>query len=57
MMGDAPLHQVLINGGSSLNILFTRTLRKMGLIEKSLKSSHVPFYDIIPYKSTTPLGI
>jgi hypothetical protein len=51
------LTRVLIDGGSSLNLLFTSTLKKMGLdISKMLTPSRAPFYDIIPGNAATPLG-
>jgi hypothetical protein len=31
MVGDAWMYRVLIDGGSSLNILFVKTYSKMGL--------------------------
>jgi hypothetical protein len=43
------LTQVLINGGSGLNLLFASTLKKMGLyISNMLTPSKAPFYGIIP---------
>lgn len=53
---DARVYQVLIDGRSSLNILFVETFKKMVLSEKSLKPSPTPFYVIILWKSTTSLG-
>jgi hypothetical protein len=43
------LNEVLIDGGSGLNVLFTKTLKKMKLdITDMLTKSMSPFYDIVP---------
>jgi hypothetical protein len=55
-VGDARLHQVLIDGDVNLNIIFAKIFKKMGLFEKLLKPSLAPFYGIILGKSTTPVG-
>jgi hypothetical protein len=48
---------VLIDGGSGLNVLFTRTLKKMKLdITHMLTKSTSPFYGIIPDNAAIPLG-
>ena len=52
------LTQVLIDGGSGLNLIFASTLRKMGLNYMSLLTpSKAPFYGIIPGNSSTPIGL
>ena len=49
--------QVLIDGGSGLNLIFASTLAKMGLNYMSqLTPSKAPFYGIIPGNSSTPIG-
>jgi hypothetical protein len=51
------LNKVLIDGGSGLNVLFTRTLKKMKLdITHMLTKSTSPFYGIIPRNAAIPLG-
>jgi hypothetical protein len=51
------LNKVLIDGGSGLNVLFTKTLKKMKLdITHMLTKSTSPFYDIIPENAAIPLG-
>jgi hypothetical protein len=51
------LTRVLIDGGSSLNLLFANTLQKIGLdITDMLTLSKAPFYGIVPGNSMTPLG-
>jgi hypothetical protein len=43
------LNKVLIDGGSRLNVLFAKTLKKMGLdITNMLTKSNTPFYGIVP---------
>jgi hypothetical protein len=48
---------VLIDGGSGLNVPFTKTLKKMKLdITDMLTKSVSPFYDIVPCNVAIPLG-
>jgi hypothetical protein len=52
------LNKVLIDGGSGLNVLFTKTLKKMKLdITHILTKSMSPFYGIILRNATIPLGL
>ena len=49
--------QVLIDGGSGLNLIFASTLVKMGLNYMSrLTPSKAPFYGIVPGNSSMPIG-
>jgi hypothetical protein len=51
------LNKVLIDGGSGLNVLFTKTLKKMKLdITHMLTKRNTPFYGIIPGNAAIPLG-
>jgi hypothetical protein len=51
------LNKVLIDGGSGLNVLFTKTLKKMKLdITHMLTKSTSPFYGIVPGNAAIPLG-
>jgi hypothetical protein len=51
------LNKVLIDGGSGLNVLFTKTLKKMKLdITHMLTKSRSPFYGIVPRNAAIPLG-
>jgi hypothetical protein len=51
------LNKVLIVGGSGLNVLFTKTLKKMKLdITHMLTKSNTPFYGIVPGNAAIPLG-
>jgi hypothetical protein len=52
------LTRVLIDGGSGLNLLFTSTLKKIGLdIPKTLTLSRAPFYGTVLGNAATPLGL
>jgi hypothetical protein len=51
------LNKVLIDAGSGLNVLFTKTLKKMKLdITHMLTKSNTPFYVIVPGNAAIPLG-
>jgi hypothetical protein len=49
--------KVLIDGGAGHNIIFSETLRKMGLeFTWMITPTSVPFYGIVPGKAAMPLG-
>jgi hypothetical protein len=51
------LNKVLIDGGRGLNVLLTKTLKKMKLdITHMLTKSTSPFYGIVPRNTVIPLG-
>jgi hypothetical protein len=57
VVAEVKLTRVLIDGGSSLNLIFTSTLRKMGLdLIDMLVPSKSPFYSIVPGNAAHPLG-
>jgi hypothetical protein len=56
IVGTTCLAKVLMDGASSLNILYTNTLNKMGISRCILHPSKVSFYRIIPGKEALPLG-
>jgi hypothetical protein len=57
VVAGSRLNKVLIDGGSRLNVLFTKTLKKMKLdITHMLTKSTSPFYDIVPGNAAIPLG-
>jgi hypothetical protein len=57
VVAGSRLNKVLIDGGSGLNVLFTRTLKKMKLdITHMLTKSTSPFYGIVPGNAAIPLG-
>jgi hypothetical protein len=53
---DVKLNRVLVDGGSSLNILFLKTFDQMGLPRSALRSSRAPFHGIVPGAAATPVG-
>jgi hypothetical protein len=58
VLAEVKLTRVLIDGGSGLNLIFTSTLRKMGLdLTDMLIPSKSPFYGIVPGNATHPLGM
>jgi hypothetical protein len=57
VVAEVRLTRVLIDGGSGLNLIFTITLRKMGLdLMDMLVPSQSPFYGIVPGNAVHPLG-
>jgi hypothetical protein len=61
MSGNIPnsgytLTKVLMDGGSSINILYYDTFRRMNLSEKLLTPSTTVFHGIVPGKSAYPIG-
>jgi hypothetical protein len=57
VVAGSRLNKVLIDGGFGLNVLFTKTLKKMKLdITHMLTKSTSPFYGIIPENAAIPLG-
>jgi hypothetical protein len=56
VVAGSKLNKVLIDGGSGLNVLFTKTLKKMKLdITHMLTKSISPFYGIVPGNAAIPL--
>ena len=53
---DVKLNRVLIDGGSSLNILFLKTFNQMSLPRSELRPCTAPFHGVIPGASSTPIG-
>jgi hypothetical protein len=57
LVAGSRLNKVLIDGGSGLNVLFTKTLKKMKLdITHMLTKSALPFYSNVPGNAAIPLG-
>jgi hypothetical protein len=48
--------RVLIDGGSSINLLYRSSLEKLGILLAQLKPSWLTFHGIVPGHSCTPLG-
>jgi hypothetical protein len=53
---DVKLNRVLVDGGSSLNILFLKTFDQMGLPRSPLCPYQAPFHGIVPRAIGTPVG-
>jgi hypothetical protein len=48
--------RVLIDGGSSINILYHDTMEKLGIKENQLQPSRTVFHGIVPGLSCSPIG-
>jgi hypothetical protein len=53
---DVKLNRVLIDGGSSLSILFLKTFDQIGLSRSLMCSNQAPFHGIIPGAAATLVG-
>jgi hypothetical protein len=47
---------VLIDGGSSINLLYQSSMEKLGILLAQLKPSWLTFHGIVPGHSCTPMG-
>jgi hypothetical protein len=56
IIGDARLTKVLMDGGSSLNIIYTETLGLLRVDLSSVWAGAAPFHGIFPGKRVQPLG-
>jgi hypothetical protein len=48
--------RVLINGGSSINLLYRSSMEKLGISVAQLKPSQLTFHGIVPEHSCSPMG-
>jgi hypothetical protein len=48
--------KTLIDGGNSLNIIFTETLRKMDFDSNKMTACDEPFYGVVPGKAAYPIA-
>jgi hypothetical protein len=53
---DVKLNRVLVDGGSSRNILFLKTFDQMGLSSSLLHPSRPPFHGIVPGAGAIPIN-
>jgi hypothetical protein len=53
---ESRVKKVLVDGGSSINITFPRTLQGLGVPLKELHKSDTPFFGIVPTEGEYPLG-
>jgi hypothetical protein len=56
IVDGAFLPKTLIDGGSSPNIIFTETLRKIDLDFNKMTTCDEPFYGVVPRKAAYPIG-
>jgi hypothetical protein len=56
VIGNARFSKMLMDEGSSLNILYMHTLRLMGIGLDKGRQSTTPFHGVAPGKRVQPLG-
>jgi hypothetical protein len=56
IIGNVRLSKVLIDGGSSLNIIYVETLELLGADRSEVRAGAAPFHGIAPGKRIQPLG-
>jgi hypothetical protein len=56
VIGNARLTKVLMDGGSSLNIIYAKTLGLLGINLSTIRAGAAPFHGIVPGKRVLPLG-
>jgi hypothetical protein len=56
VIGNVRFSKVLMDGGSSLNILYAHTLHLLGIGLDQLRPSTMPFHGVAPGKCVQPLG-
>jgi hypothetical protein len=56
MIRESKVKKVLVDGGSSINVTFPRTLLGLGVALKELHESDTPFFGIVPTEGEYPLG-
>jgi hypothetical protein len=56
VIGNARLTKVLMDGGSSLNIIYAETLGLLGIDLSMIRAGATPFHGIVPGKRVPPLG-
>jgi hypothetical protein len=56
VIGNARLTKVLMDGGSSLNIIYAETLGLLGIDLSTIRAGAVPFHGIGPGRRILPLG-
>jgi hypothetical protein len=56
IIGNVRLSKVLMDGGSSLNIIYAETLELLGVDRSELRAGAAPFHGVAPGKRIQPLG-
>jgi hypothetical protein len=55
LIRESRVKKVLVDGGSSINVTFPRTLQGLGIALKELHESDTPFFGIMPTEGEHPL--
>jgi hypothetical protein len=55
IIGNVRLYKVLMDRGSSLNIIYTETLELLGVDRSEVRAGAAPFHEIAPGKRVLPL--
>jgi hypothetical protein len=56
IIGNVRLSKVLMDGGSSLNIIYAETLELLGVDRSEIRAGATPFHGVAPGKRILPLG-
>jgi hypothetical protein len=56
IIGNVRLSKVLMDGGSSLNIIYAETLELLGVDRSEIRAGDAPFHGIAPGKRILPFG-
>jgi hypothetical protein len=56
MIRESRVKKILVDGGSSINITFPRTLQALGVALKDIIELDTPFFGIVPTEGEYPLG-
>ena len=56
IIGMKRLTKVLMDGGSSLNIMYAKTLDAMGIDRSCIQPTREPYHVIVPRKQAVSLG-
>ena len=55
-VGDYWLPKTLMDGGSSINILYLDTFRRLRLPQSMVETTHTMFHGIVPHRKAYPIG-
>jgi hypothetical protein len=55
-IGGYDVSRVLMDAGSGINLIYTRTLRAMNISLEFLQPTDYPFHGIVPGTANYPLG-
>jgi hypothetical protein len=55
MFKSKRIHQVLMDAGSGINVLYASTLDDMGILRSQLRSSTAPFHGVVPRMEALPI--